>query len=270
MDGPPVSPKFHLAQSDAVAWLRALPSESVDLVVTDPPYESLEKHRAIGTTTRLKHSKSSSNDWFSIFPNARFPELFAEVFRVMRRNTHFYLFCDPETMFVAKPLAEQAGFKFWKPLIWDKLKIGMGYHYRARYECILFFEKGKRKLADLGIADILEAPRISGGYPAEKPVAVSDVLIRQSTEPGDLVIDPFMGSGSVGVAAVSSGRRFCGNDLCKEAVDITRARLGEAGAGEAGSLAAVIGGDGEPGRSARPAPQLGLSGLGAPGGGGAG
>lgn len=38
----------------------------------DPPYESLEKHRAIGTTTRLKHSKASSNDWFTIFPNARF------------------------------------------------------------------------------------------------------------------------------------------------------------------------------------------------------
>ena len=84
----------------------------------------------------------------AIFPNARFPELFAEVYRVLRRNTHFYLFCDPETMFVAKPLAELAGFRFWKPLIWDKRKIGMGYHYRARYECILFFEKGKRKLAD--------------------------------------------------------------------------------------------------------------------------
>jgi site-specific DNA-methyltransferase (adenine-specific) len=113
MDGPAGSQKFHLAQSDAVAWLRALPSESVDLVVTDPPYESLEKHRAIGTTTRLKHSKASSNDWFAIFPNARFPELFAEVYRVLRRNTHFYLFCDPETMFVAKPEGEKAGFKFW-------------------------------------------------------------------------------------------------------------------------------------------------------------
>ncbi len=90
MDGPPVvAPTFQLAQSYAVAWLRALPSESIDLVITDPPYESLEKHRAIGTTTRLKHSKSSSNDWFSIFPNVRFPELFAEVYRVLRRNTHF-------------------------------------------------------------------------------------------------------------------------------------------------------------------------------------
>jgi DNA modification methylase len=387
MDGP----TFHLTQGDAVAWLRALPSESIDLVVTDPPYESLEKHRAIGTTTRLKHSKASSNDWFSIFPNSRFPELFVEVYRVLRKSSHFYLYCDPETMFVAKPLAEAAGFKFWKPLIWDKClgpdtlvwtehgvkriedivvgdrvaipeggssevratrrtraasrklvlgdgtelvasnehrfvlangrqveasqlavrsgllrrpvrlpldssvvrtanesirrdgvvtveaieelgerdlidisiadpeelfllangvvthncTIGMGYHYRARYECILFFEKGKRKLNDLGTADIIEAKRINGGYPAEKPSIVSEVLIRQSTERGQIVIDPFMGSGSVGVAAVALGRSFCGNDLCAEAVDITRARLRESarevGAGPTASTVTQLG-----------------------------
>jgi site-specific DNA-methyltransferase (adenine-specific) len=218
-------PTFSLAHLDAVAWLRTLPTGSIDLCVTDPPYESLEKHRAIGTTTRLKQSKASSNEWFAIFPNARFPELFAEVYRVLAKNAHFYLYCDPETMFVAKPLAEAAGFKFWKPLIWDKQRIGMGYHYRARYECILFFEKGKRKLDDLGTADILEAPRIVGGYPAEKPPEVTEVLVRQSSLPGELVIDPFMGSGSTGVAAARTGRDFAGNDLCAEAVEITRARL---------------------------------------------
>ena len=224
--------RFQLTRGDAVDWLRTLPDESIDLVITDPPYESLEKHRAIGTTTRLKHSKASSNDWFEIFPNARFPELFSEVYRVLKRNTHFYLYCDPETMFVAKPLAEDAGFKFWKPLVWNKMRIGMGYHYRAKYECILFFEKGKRKLTDLGISDIIEAPRIVGGYPAEKPPQVSSVLVEQSSQPGELVIDPFMGSGSTGVAAVSTGRHFMGNDLCAEAVDITRARLLELGAKE--------------------------------------
>jgi len=109
-----------LAQQDAVAWLASLPSESVDLLITDPPYESLEKHRAVGTTTRLKVSAASSNPWFTVFPNARFGELFAEVARVLKRNAHFYLMCDPETAFIAKPIAESAGFKFWKPLVWDK------------------------------------------------------------------------------------------------------------------------------------------------------
>jgi site-specific DNA-methyltransferase (adenine-specific) len=222
---------WQLHQADAVEWLRTLAPASVDLVVTDPPYESLEKHRAVGTTTRLKHSKASSNDWFRIFPNARFPELFAEIFRVLAPDRHFYLFCDPETAFIAKPLAEQAGFKFWKPLVWDKQRIGMGYHYRARYEFILFFEKrGKRKgsgrqLADLGVADVISAPRVHKGYPTEKPLAVLDLLVRQSAAPGELVVDPFMGSGPAGLAALGHGCRFEGNDIAAEAVDLTRRRL---------------------------------------------
>ena len=225
------APLFELSAADAVSWLRGLPEESVDLLVTDPAYESLEKHRAVGTTTRLKHSKSSSNDWFRVFPNERFGELFAEVFRVLKPDTHFYLFCDAETMFVAKPEAERVGFKFWKPLVWDKRTIGMGYHYRARYELILFFEKGKRRLNDLGIADIIAEPRIRGGYPAEKPPKVSKVLIEQSSKPGDVVADPFMGSGSVGVAALELGRRFIGTDLNPGAVRHTADRLKAFGAG---------------------------------------
>ena len=90
---------------------------------------------------------------------------------------------------------------------------------------------------------------------------MSEILIRQSTEPGQLVIDPFMGSGSVGVAAVTNGRRFLGNDLCKEAIDITRGRLRDAGAVEVGevTLSAQAGHGG----------QLGLAGLGASGADGA-
>jgi len=202
---------------------------NADLLITDPPYESLEKHRAIGTTTRLKHSKASSNDWFTIFPNARFPELFEAAYRTLKRNAHLYMFCDAETMFVAKPIGEAAGFRFWKPIVWDKRTIGMGYHYRARYEMILFFEKGKRRLNDLGVADIIEAPRVRNGYPSEKPVEVGDVLVQQSSIPGDLVVDPFAGSGAFGVAALRAGRDFRGCDIGKEAVRRARARLLEAG-----------------------------------------
>ena len=233
------------------------PPARFDLVITDPPYESLEKHRAVGTTTRLKHSKASSNDWFDIFPNQRFPELFAEIHRVLAPDRHFYLFCDPETMFVAKPLAEAAGFRFWKPLIWDKRRIGMGYHYRARYECVLFFEKGKRKLSDLGVADIIEVPRVVGGYPAEKPAAVSQVLVTQSSSPGQVVLDPFTGSGSVGEAAVTAGRHFIGNDLCEEAVAVARKRLVQAGAVEQPDLGASPAAD--PATGGKGAAQLGLS-----------
>jgi site-specific DNA-methyltransferase (adenine-specific) len=209
----PMTETFSLAQCEAEYWLSQLPPESVDLVVTDPPYESLEKHRRRGSTTRLKHSKASSNDWFEIFPNARFPELFVQLYRVLKRNSHLYLFCDQETMFVAKPAGEAAGFKFWKPLVWDKRRIGMGYHYRAGYELILFFEKGKRRLNDLAVRDVLSFNPVYGGYPAEKPADLIEVLVKQSSSDGDIVADPFMGSGSTGVAALRNRRRFLGNDL---------------------------------------------------------
>lgn len=222
---PDAASPFAVERADAVALLRGLPSASVDLIVTDPAYESLEKHRAIGTTTRLKHSKSSSNDWFSIFPNARFPELFAEAFRVLKRNTHLYVLCDQETMFVAKPIAEEAGFRFWKGIVWDKVLLGMGYHYRSRHEMILFFEKGKRKLSDLSVPDVLRFPRVHRGYPSEKPAELSEVLVRQSSAPGELVVDPFCGSGSVGVAALRLGRRFLGGDLSASATAVAEERL---------------------------------------------
>lgn len=210
---------------DALEWLSGLANNSIDLLITDPPYESLEKHRAKGTTTRLKISKASSNIWFNIFPNDKFPELFEQIYRVMKKGSHFYLFCDAETMFIAKPAAEKAGFKFWKPLIWDKRKIGMGYHYRARYETILFFEKGKRKLNNLSIPDILEVQRIHNGYPTEKPVELIEILIRQSSQEGELVADPFIGSGSCAVAALKLCRNFIGTDISGFAVEHAERRI---------------------------------------------
>jgi site-specific DNA-methyltransferase (adenine-specific) len=204
--------------ADAVAWLRSLPSSSADLIITDPPYESMEKHRSKGTTTRLSVSKGSSNLWFDVFPNSRFPELFAECFRVLKNNSHFYLFCDASTMLEVIDVARAAGFTFWKPLVWDKVQIGMGYHYRARYEFILFFEKGKRKLNDLSVADVLVAKRVRNGYPTEKPESIVATLVRQSSQPGERVMDPFMGSGVVGVEALRAGRGFWGNDVNAESV----------------------------------------------------
>jgi hypothetical protein len=124
-------------------------------------------------------------------------------------------------------------YELYDGTITHNCKIGMGYHYRARYEFVLFFEKGKRKLNDLGISDVISAPRIINGYPTEKPVPVSEVLVQQSSEPGNIVADPFAGSGSVGVAALKYGCEFWGNDLAPAAIQVARPRLIEAGGAEA-------------------------------------
>src|SRR4051812_38577435 len=87
----PLAPgeRFSIRQLDAIEWLSALPSGSVDCIITDPAYESLKKPRAKGTPTRLKVSDGSSNQWFPIFGNERFPDLLAGVYRALKRDTHF-------------------------------------------------------------------------------------------------------------------------------------------------------------------------------------
>jgi site-specific DNA-methyltransferase (adenine-specific) len=214
-------------QGDCVAILRELPDECIDLLITDPAYESNEKHRTrvnaagervrYGTTTRLQ------GPWFPTFPDARLPELLVELYRVLKRDAHAYIFSNQESARVITPLAEQAGFKWWKDLTWIKtseagtVRIGMGYHWRNCTERIIFLEKGKRKLNYLGWPEVMFGP--SGDGPAEKPPEVLSRLVENSSIPGELVLDPFAGSGSTGEAALKLGRRALLLDL-----DVTRAQ----------------------------------------------
>jgi site-specific DNA-methyltransferase (adenine-specific) len=218
-------PRFTIYLKDSFEWLKSLPDASVDLVVTDPPYSSLEKHRATGTTTRLKVSKGSSNEWFGVIGNDRLPELMRECYRVLRNDRHCYVFTDPETLFFLKPAAEEAGFEFRRIIVWDKVLIGMGYGYRRQTEFVLYLLKGKRQVADLGTSDLLRYKRVSKGYPTEKPVELIETFIRQSAKPGELVIDPFLGSGSTGVAALRRGCRFLGCDISPKSIATAMPRL---------------------------------------------
>jgi site-specific DNA-methyltransferase (adenine-specific) len=204
---------------DAIHLLQTLPDESVDLAIFDPAYESLEKWRKMGTTTRLKESKGSSNKWFETFPNSRYPELFMELYRVMKKGTFIYMFCDEETRdVVTTGLAP--GFKLWKSLVWDKVHKGMGYHFPAQHEFIVMAEKllrkGKhRRLNENKTGDVISCARLKGKafYPTEKPKPLMWKLITESTDEGDTVLDFFCGSGVVGEAARLCGRKFILGDI---------------------------------------------------------
>src|SRR5207244_10178817 len=129
------------------------------------------------------------------------------------------------------------GCTYWKEILWTnttldsaKIRCGTGYHYRAASERILFFEKGKRVLNDLGIPDVLMAPRAGVPGPAVKPAAILRTLIAQSTQPGELVVDPFCGSGVAGVEARKLERRFLLGDIDLAYLDPSLAELAPIGA----------------------------------------
>lgn len=183
-----------LVQVDASVFLASLPDESADLIVTDPPYE-------------FDRGGTLFREWFEMLPDAAWPEIFAELYRALAADSHAYVFADRRIRPIFEAAADAAGFHVHQALIWDKGSIGPGQGvWRPQHEFICFLSKGSRPGNSRSLGDVLRAPR-PRGYPTEKPLAVLRALIGQSSERGELVLDPFCGSGSTGMAARALGRR---------------------------------------------------------------
>lgn len=183
-----------LVQADAREFLAALPEGSVDLIVTDPPYA-------------FDRGATHFRKWFEMLPDETWPEVLRELHRVLRDDAHTYLFCDWRTQRIFEDAAGDAGFRVHRPLVWDKGSPALGGTWRSQSELILFLEKGHRPGNFRNRGNVLHAPRVARGYPTEKPVRIQRQLISQSSLPGELVLDPFCGSGNVGRAARALGRR---------------------------------------------------------------
>jgi site-specific DNA-methyltransferase (adenine-specific) len=183
-----------LVQADAQEWLPSLPDESIDLIVTDFPYA-------------FERGETHFRDWFPDLPDQAWPQILRELHRVLAFDRHAYLFCDRRTQRLFEDGAAAAGFRVHWPLIWDKQSPALGGTWRSQYEFILFLKKGHRPGNHKNRGNVLRAPRVARGYPTEKPVRILRQLISQSAQRGELVLDPFCGSGNVGRAARELGRR---------------------------------------------------------------
>lgn len=120
-------------------------------------------------------------------------------------------------------LDEAVGFK--QMIVWDKGPMGMGWHYRRSYETVLVGEKkgaacrwfdktnAVENIIRPGHRGIKKIIPSKEQHPTEKPLELPSYFIQLHSEPGDVVMDPFMGSGSTAVAALSLGRAFIGAEL---------------------------------------------------------
>jgi len=199
-----------LVRADARAWLPSLPSESVDLVLTDPPYH-------------FSRGETYFRDWFTELDDSEWQPILGELYRLLRPDRHAYLFSDDRARPLFDQAAEAAGFRRHPPLIWDKDWLGLGSSaWRSRYEYILWYEKGSRPGNHRNRANVIRARRPHRGYPTEKPLPALRALIEQASKPGELVLDPFCGSGNVGRAARELDRRALIADIAPE---VAAARL---------------------------------------------
>jgi site-specific DNA-methyltransferase (adenine-specific) len=212
-----------LLHRDYRSLLAEIPDESADLVFTDPPYWTLDKHRNAGTTTRLggNRDKSKQTGWFETIDKKELKFLLREIYRVLKKDRHAFVMCDGQTLKYVLAYVERAGFNYFKPIVWDKVKPGLGYHLRSQHEFIVLLDKGKnRQPKSKSVVDIVRIPKVLKGYPTEKPVELPFFFIDQYANPGEMVIDPFCGSGSTLVAARRAGCQFIGGDASEEAIQL--------------------------------------------------
>lgn len=205
-----------VVQGDALEEVKKLETESVDALITDPPYDWIDRFRDKATTSWKRMTCKFKREDIS-------RDLGLELYRVLKEGAHVFIFAPAETG-TTKPhidrmivKLEKCGFTFRKRFIWDKVSPGLGYSGRARYEGILFLTRGraKRRPLDLGISDVIQdrmIPPKKRTHPCEKPLGLLGQLVRFSTAAGDLVLDCYAGSCNVGRAAIKLGR----NALCIE------------------------------------------------------
>ena len=210
-----------LIQGDCLEVMKTLEAGSVDMILTDPPYGMSfrsnyrkKKYRGIKSDTTL--------DWLDIFAS--------ECFRVAKNNTAHYVFCSFHNIDKFKRAFENQ-FKVKNILIWEKNNTSMGDlagDFAPKYEMILFLHKGRRTINGKRDANILKFSKTGNNYhPTQKPVDMCEYLLAKFSDVGNTVLDPFMGSGTVGVACKNLNRDFIGIELDKTYFEIAKKRIAE-------------------------------------------
>jgi adenine-specific DNA-methyltransferase len=209
-------PFYRLWVGDAVELCKQFPADSVDCVITDPPYGSNNQSNSARTPGGVSHARKIAND--------STPEVALEVFYTVmdqllpktKEDSDLYIFTGAqpyvlEAWLVGTHRLANYGFRRKGVLVWNKTGPGMGDldSWAQGHEYILFFKKGRRPMSGPRRSGVLSHQQIPAGHlihPHEKPEILLEELLLHSTDPGDLVVDPFGGSSSLARACRNRGR----------------------------------------------------------------
>lgn len=219
-------------QDDVISFLKKLPTNSIDLLVTDPAYSGMNKKLKLGKGRIIgKYSEAGTEKgkWFAEFEDSEenYIEFLTECKRVLKKSTgHIYIMFDSFSLLtLGKTVRDYFDVK--NLITWDKVNIGMGHYYRRRHEFIIFATNGnRRKIRNRKFPDIWRFKRIhSSKYPTQKPVEIFETMIYASAEEGFTICDPFMGSGSSAIAAIKNNCNYIGCDISEQAIEIASDRI---------------------------------------------
>lgn len=209
--------------------LNNLEDGCIDLIVTDPPYKTITggdsngansirpKGMLEGNRKLFKHQKLTISDWM--------PELY----RVLKEETHCYIFTNSLNLVEMATEAKKAKFKLHNILVWEKNNCTPSQYYMKNCEYVLFLRKGKAKwINDIGGSKTVhQYKNITGNklHPTEKPIDLLKFYISNSSNEGDIVLDPFAGSGSTLMACQELNRKYVGYEIDKQYYDVSVSRM---------------------------------------------
>lgn len=210
--------------------MKKVPNESIDIIYADPPFNVGKDYG------KFNDKKSEKEYWIWL------KEIIIEIFRILKRDTRFYIFHTDKGSFKLKPICEKIGFKYSQTLIWYRPNLGGGgvgprisgdWHYM--HEQILLFHKGKRTnmlsspLSNCYSVQVVPAPQTNfkdgRDHVAQKPLKLMERLIVRT--PGQLILFPFLGSGIDTRAAKNLKRDFIGIEINPDYVKIANERLAQ-------------------------------------------
>ncbi len=240
----PGRPTWTLHQGDALPVLAGLDAESVDAVITDPPYNSggLQTTSRTGTSARGKYVSSNAQHSLPTFNGdsrdqrgylAWMSMVLSQCHRITRQSGPLLLFSDWRQLPVNSDALQVAGWTWRGVAVWNKpISRPFRRGFRRSTEYILWATKGPINASanPVFLPGVLTSSQPRGTerhHITQKPVDLMQELVRLCV-PGGTVLDPFAGSGSTGVAALREGRAFLGVEIADQYAAIARERLGTA------------------------------------------
>jgi site-specific DNA-methyltransferase (adenine-specific) len=202
-----------IMQGDATVTLRGIASDTVDLVLTDPPY-------LVGYRDRSGRTIRNDTNAAAVLPAYR------ELHRVLKADRYCLTFAGWNHIADFSAAWVEAGFRVVGQIVWTKRYASSVGHTAAHHESAWLLAKGWPERPAKPIRNV-QPWTYSGNrvHPTEKAVAILRPMIESFSKPGDLILDPFSGSGSTAVAAALSGRRYLGIELEERYCETARRRL---------------------------------------------
>ena len=213
---------------DCIEGLKQIPNNSVDLVVTDPPYDIQTRGSGIYKQADKQYVKELEfmKDGFS-------EQILSELCRVMKK-INIYLFCSQKQIMPLLDYFVKDKKCNYNILSWHKTNPvpNCGNKYLTDTEFILFFrEKGVRIYGEYKtkftyyITPLNQKDKKKYGHPTIKPLDIVENFIINSSLQGNLILDPFMGSGTTAVACINTNRKYIGFELSEEYCQIAEERI---------------------------------------------